>query len=560
MPPPQPLTRTPPPRLDFTRPGTPLATDFDDIYFSVDGGLDETREVFLSACGLPEGWMDREQFVIGELGFGSGLNFLATCQAFASSHAPGHLHFISIEGFPFERDDLVKALSPFDDLRQWSEPLISQWPGPVKGLHRLHFGRVTLTLIHDQIGPALAGQDFKADAWFLDGFSPAKNPDMWSDAVLAEVARLSTEAARLGTFTVAGSVRRGLERAGFDVEKRPGFGRKRHRLEARRSGIFRTSATRPPVPTIIGHGIAGASIARAFIRRGLQPRVLFDPDHPAASGNGVALIKPRLDLQDQPMARFFLSSYLYALQAYDGAIRHTGITHIPSSEQDAARFARLISQEPLGPGHLEWHDDQMTFARAAVIDTEQAREDALRGATLDARAVMSIDDIDGPVIIAAGYGIRTLLPDLSVRFSRGQLSWAEGSLTGPVTYGGYAVPVRGPVLLGATHDRIFEPERAFELRDSDDQHNLDLAKARGLSVGPDVTPHRASVRVNTADTVPRLFRLNPFEKTRQVWGLTGLGSRGFVYAPLLGEALVSQFLGEPSPLDRAVLSRLSRDP
>ena len=561
MPAPLPLTRTPAPKLDFSRPGTPAATDFDDIYFSTDGGLEETRAVFLTGCGLPDGWQDRDVFTIGELGFGSGLNFLAVWQAWkqsAASRKPGsRLHFVSIEGFPFDREALAQALSHFPELREFSTPLIESWPGPVKGLHRRHFGDVTLTLVQDDVLSALTALDMKADAWFLDGFSPAKNPAMWSEDVMREIARLSAPKARLATFTVAGFVRRGLEQVGYTVEKLPGFGRKRQRLEARfQDGLLPAPPNRP-TPTIIGAGIAGASIAAAFARRGIRPYLISDPDHVEASGNGAALIKPRFDLQDNPPARFFLSSFLYAREFYRNAVLQEGVRHLFTSEADRARYPALAEQQALGPGHLSPGEHSVDLPTSLVIDTQKARAGALGDAVVEQRHVGDLSEIEGPVIVAAGYGIRGLLPDLSFRFSRGQLSWATGDLDQAVTYGGYAIPRDGRLLLGATHDRITDHEAAFELRANDDRDNLEQARANGINAD-EVSGFRASVRVNSSDTLPRLMKVS-HEKTRQdVWVLSGLGSRGFVFAPLLGEALVSEWLGEPSPLSLALRDRFSR--
>jgi len=559
MPPPVPLTRTPAPSLDFSQPGTPAAEDFGDIYFSIDGGLAESRAVFLEGCGLPNNWMGREVFTIAELGFGSGLNFLAAWQAWRDSGATGRLHFISVEAFPFERRDLSRALAHFPELAELATPLIESWPGPVRGVHRRHFGSITLTLIHDAVAPALTDQSFQADAWFLDGFSPAKNPDMWSPAIISDVARLSAPGARVATFTVAGAVRRALSDAGFEVEKKEGFGRKRQRLEARLPEQA-TAPTRPQAPTIIGAGIAGASIAAAFLRRGINPTVLFDPDHIAASENGAALIKPRLDLQDRPESRFFLSSFLYAREIYRGATRYEGLVHCPKTDSEAVRLARIAAQMPLGANHLRWTDETLEMDSSLVIDTEAARTSLLAGADVQARRVDSLDSLKGPIIFAGGYGVRTLLPDVAFRFSRGQLSWGSGGIERPVTYGGYAIPIRGQILLGATHDRIENHDTAFELRAEDDAANLAQAISQGLDLDPDVKSFRASVRVTTADTLPRLVRTQTTKAEQDLWILSGLGSRGFVFAPLLGEALVSAYLGEPSPLADSLSDKLSRRP
>lgn len=550
MPAPKPLTQCDPPQLDWSRPGTPAATDFGDIYFSTDGGLKETETVFLKACGLPEGWQNKQRFVIGELGFGSGLNFLATWRLWdAAKPINGRLHFVSIEKFPFDAAQLKQALSAWPELKKYSSQLIAKWPGRVKGFHRLHFGDVTLTLIHDDISCALDDLDAKIEAWFLDGFSPAKNPDMWSPEIMQKVASLSAPGARLGTFTVAGHVRQGLIDAGFKVEKREGFGRKRHRLEAVFPGEP-IAEGRTSTPTIIGAGIAGASLVKAFARRGIIPNVIHDSTHKAASHNAAALIKPRLDLQDRPESRFFLSSYLYALTAYKDHSLAQGVTHIPKSEDETKRFKKLKVQAPLPPDHFDFDANKNLCAlnRALVISPKDILDDWLTDVTL-------AEDTPAPQalkIMAAGYGLKTLLKDYDIhlRFSRGQLTWAKTELEKPLTYGGYAVPLGSHVLLGATHQRL-DGSDPFALKDTDDAENIEgFEKFTGLETVKSEQPSRASIRVTTADTLPLLGEIE-----KNLWLLTGLASRGFVFAPLLAEAIVSKICGDPLPISKKIWTR-----
>lgn len=543
MPAPKPLTQCDPPQLDWSRPSTPAASDFGDIYFSTDGGLEETEAVFLKACGLPEGWQDRTRYTIGELGFGSGLNFLAAWRLWeARKPENGRLHFVSIEKYPFDAQQLQQALSAWPELETYSSQLIAQWPGRVKGFHRLHFGSVTLTLIHDDILNALDSLDARIDAWFLDGFSPAKNPDMWSATVMEKLADLSSPGARVGTFTVAGFVRQGLKDAGFIVEKKDGFGRKRHRLEATLPGNP-PPAPSPSRPTIIGAGIAGASLVQAFARRGIKPIVIHDPKHKAASHNAAALIKPRLDLQDRPESRFFLASYLYALQVYRDHALTEGVTHLAKSEAETARFIKLGTQAPLSADHLYFNKDknQLNLNHALVISPKAILGDWLR----DIDLLEDAPSKNGLTIFAAGYGLKELVddPNIHLRFSRGQLTWADGNLEGPITYGGYALPLKDGLLLGATHQRL-DGTDPFALKESDDKENLDSFETfTGQAATKSEIPSRASVRVTTTDTLPLLGELN-----EGVWVLTGLGSRGFVFAPLLAEAIVSKICGDPLPI------------
>ena len=550
MPAPLPLTQCDPPTLDWSRPEAPAAADFGDIYFSVDGGLAETETVFLQACGLPERWQNKRRFVIGELGFGSGLNFLAAWRMWdATKTENSRLHFISIEKYPFDAEQLQQALSAWPELDKYSTQLIHSWPGRVKGFHRLHFGDVTLTLIHDDISNALDELEARVDAWFLDGFSPAKNPDMWSGEITQKLAGLSAPGAKVGTFTVAGTVRNALTAAGFTVEKKEGFGRKRHRLEA----IFPGKETKEivvPTPTIIGAGIAGASLARAFARRGITANIIHDPNNKAASHNAAALIKPRLDLQDRPESRFFLNSYLYARQAYHSHTAQEGVIHIPKSEAETERFIKLNNQAPLGLEHFSFDEaaNRLNLNKSLVIKPKSVLADWLSDISLSETGTANTD----LTILAAGYGFKDMMTDthIQLRFSRGQLTWAEGGIETAITYGGYALPLTEGLLLGATHQRL-DSGNPFSIKTEDDVQNLNNFETfTGVKAQQLDKPSRASVRVTTADTLPMIGLL---EGGR--WLLTGLGSRGFVFAPLLAEALVSKICGDPLPIAKSVWKR-----
>lgn len=173
---------------------TPEATAFGDIYFSPEDGVAETAHVFLGGIGAPEVWAGKDLFVIGETGFGSGLNFLVTWDLFEKTAGPdAHLHFVSVEGFPLEPEDLARALQAFPDLGDKASELLTVYPPRQDGFHRriLAGGRVSLTLLFGEVSDVLPEADFKADAWFLDGFAPSRNEAMWSGSVFAAVARKS---------------------------------------------------------------------------------------------------------------------------------------------------------------------------------------------------------------------------------------------------------------------------------------------------------------------------------------------------------------------------------
>ncbi len=233
-----------PANLEFNAEGTPVSRDFDDVYFSNDNGLEETRYVFLGGNHLAQRFPvhSRPHFVVAESGFGTGLNFLTLWQAFAEfrdTHPDAtleRLHFISFEKFPLTREDLTLAHQHWSELAPWATALQEQWPLPLAGCHRLLLdeGRVTLDLWFGDINELTSKLDDslnqKVDAWFLDGFAPAKNPDMWTPTLFNAMARLARPGGTLATFTSAGFVRRGLQEAGFTMQKCKGFGRKREML------------------------------------------------------------------------------------------------------------------------------------------------------------------------------------------------------------------------------------------------------------------------------------------------------------------------------------------
>jgi len=208
-----------PPELDWKE-TIPVSRQFDDPYFSLGGGLDETRHVFLTGNNLPDRF--RDGFRIAELGFGTGLNLLA---ALLAHQGPGHIHYTSFEAFPMQASDIARALTAFPETALVAPAFLDQW---AKGARTLHFPNLTAEIIVGDARQNLPAWQGKADAWFLDGFSPAKNPELWSPELMAEVARHTAPEGTFATYAAAGHVRRALAEAGFSVTRAPGFGRKRH--------------------------------------------------------------------------------------------------------------------------------------------------------------------------------------------------------------------------------------------------------------------------------------------------------------------------------------------
>lgn len=201
----------------------PVSLQFDDPYFSLNDGLSETRHVFLAGNNLPARFTDG--FHIAELGFGTGLNMLATLIAWTATGQAGRLRFTSFEAYPMQADEIARALDHFPEARAVADPFLTAW---AQGAREIALPGLDLTVIEADAREALPHWAGQADAWFLDGFSPAKNPELWSPALMAEVGRHTRVGGTFATYTAAGHVRRGLAEAGFIVERQPGHGRKRH--------------------------------------------------------------------------------------------------------------------------------------------------------------------------------------------------------------------------------------------------------------------------------------------------------------------------------------------
>ena len=228
-----------PATVAFRDDGTPYSPLYGDIYHSAVGALAQARYVFLQGNGLPERWQGRRTFTVLETGFGIGINFLTTWAAWRGDSARcEHLHFVSIEKHPFSADDLRRAYAATVDdeaVATLADLLLTAWPTLSPGMHSLEFegGSITLTLAFGDAADVLPALRLHADAFYLDGFAPAKNPELWSPSIFKSLAGLAGEGATFSTYTSAGDVKRALLQAGVEYRKVPGFGWKRAMLVGR---------------------------------------------------------------------------------------------------------------------------------------------------------------------------------------------------------------------------------------------------------------------------------------------------------------------------------------
>ncbi|MFM5746204.1 bifunctional tRNA (5-methylaminomethyl-2-thiouridine)(34)-methyltransferase MnmD/FAD-dependent 5-carboxymethylaminomethyl-2-thiouridine(34) oxidoreductase MnmC [Aeromonas caviae] len=513
-------------RLDWNEAGTPVSSEFGDVYFSNDNGLSETRYVFLQQNRLPERFShhDSDSFVIGETGFGTGLNFLATMAAFLEQ-APlsgngSRLHFISVEKYPLTQADLRKALAAWPELAPLSQPLIDQWPLPVSGCHRLLFadGRIRLDLWFGDIKEMLPQVPHPAtglvDAWYLDGFSPAKNPEMWTQDLFDDLARLARPDATLSTFTCAGFVRRGLIAASFAMKKVKGHGSKREMLAGVREGKvpqqsiapwYARPAGREGEVLIIGGGIASAMTALSLVERGRHVTLLCEDGEPAsgASGNRQGALYPLLNGEHDALSRFYSLAFGFARNRLLALAKHhpvafslCGVTQLGYDDKSAAKLAKM-SQGPFPPElmhplsaaeveqvvGLPCDADGVSYPLGGWLCPADLTRAAIREAQASGRlevvfnaAVTRIaEEVDGwrvesqdgrawqapNLVVAAGHKLPALLPfaELPLYPVRGQVSHVPttarlSQLRTVLCYDGYLTPAHnGAHCIGASYGR-----------------------------------------------------------------------------------------------------------
>ncbi|QGZ31728.1 bifunctional tRNA (5-methylaminomethyl-2-thiouridine)(34)-methyltransferase MnmD/FAD-dependent 5-carboxymethylaminomethyl-2-thiouridine(34) oxidoreductase MnmC [Stutzerimonas stutzeri] len=313
--------------LDWDENGQPQSRLYGDVYFSRVSGMAETAHVFLQPNRLAERFAalrGAADFVIGETGFGTGLNFLSAWALFERSAPAGaRLQFISVEKHPLTREDLQRALALWPELDAQSAQLLDQYVAINPGFQQLRFGRVVLTLLVGDALECLASLDARIDAWFLDGFAPAKNPDMWQPSLFAHLARLSASGTTLATFTSAGSVRRGLTDAGFEIKRIPGFGDKWESLQGRLLRApeafampwYARPAHRPTQrkALVIGAGLAGCASAASLAARGWQVTVLERHGDVAqeGSGNPQGVLYLKLSAHGTALSQLVVSGFGY---------------------------------------------------------------------------------------------------------------------------------------------------------------------------------------------------------------------------------------------------------
>lgn len=607
-----------PATLEFNADGTPFSASYGDVYHSAAGGPGQASHVFLAGNGLPQRWQQRERFVVVETGFGFGLNFLATWHAWrADAQRARQLHFVSCELHPLAADALARGHAQWPQFSGLAAELAAQWPERTPGIHRLHLdgGQVVLTLCLGAAQDMLDQLVLQADAFYLDGFSPARNPEMWSARICHLLARLGAPGATLATWSVAGEVRENLRRAGFEVRKTPGFGGKRQML----SGVL-TDAPEPAAQPdalasppdarhalVIGAGLAGCAIAERLAARGWRIELLDAASGPAqgASGNHAGVLRPLPNLDDNRMSRLTRACSLYgwrhieSLRARGHAVRAQacGVLHLGRDPAQEARMQAVADRLALPQTHLRHVDAGEAgalagwplssggwwFAGSGWVQPPSlcAANLAACGERLRARFNMQIDEVhwdDGQwhalatdgrslaraqvLILAAGVGVRgfSATAGVPVLSARGQVSLLPAASASPprvvLCRDGYVSPeVDGLRAAGATFD-VDDDDSSLRLRDH--RANLDKLEAMlpGYTAAIDARSlgGRVGFRPASPDRLPMVGALP--DDAPDLYLLSGFGARGLVWSALCAELLACQISGEPLPLERELCDAL----
>lgn len=561
------MTRIDEPNLDWSEDDIPSSAMFGDVYYNRQNGLDESRLVYLNGNNLPDNWVGKGQFVIAETGFGTGLNFLATCEMFEQTAGPGDtLDYISIERFPMHRDDLAKALAHFN--LPHTQRLLNIYPPRIPGFHRRWITpRITLTLIFDDAIRATAQMCHPVDAWFLDGFAPQKNPEMWHEHLFNNMAKLSHEHTTLASFTAVGDVRRALKNSGFTIKRVDGFGYKYHRITGHFSHQKPRPQTIPPKHVhIIGAGLAGAGAAFALQRRGIPCTVSEKaPDTGfGASGNRLGLINPKLEAQDNARNDCGQSAFSFALHlladmpADITEYRVTGADHFALKPDRKERLLNLGHKQNWLSPHLQLRDGHLWFPDSATVNTRALVRYLLNNVTVRYNTHITIMPNDSPVILGNGYAVQDLLPQFPLQPVRGQVTYArlpQYTQNHIKVFGHYIAPVSDDIFsFGAT----FQPEDAqADLRDEDNIANLDAIKAVLPELpAAEIVDQWAGIRSATKDRFPLAGKISGVEN---IYISAALGSHGIQFGLLQGEILACLLCGTVPPIGKDALAALSPD-
>jgi tRNA 5-methylaminomethyl-2-thiouridine biosynthesis bifunctional protein len=573
-----------PAELRFTEQGVAYSQPFDDVYHSAAGAVAQARHVFIEGNRVRSRWAGRERFVILETGFGAGINFLATWQAWRADPARcGRLHFVSVDKHPFSLEDAKLIFANHPEIKNECAALAAKWPLLVPGTQRIELdgGRVVLTLLFADVK---AARDLRlaADAFYLDGFAPAKNPEMWSPQLMRALARLAAPGATAATWSVAAAVRHALGETGFAVEKRAGFGDKKEMLVARYAGQARgCSSIGKRQALVVGAGLAGAAVCERLCARGWHVTLAERHAAPAmeASGNHAGAFHPLVTPDDSVFARLTRAGFLASLQRWndlsDLRWDPCGVLQLARDEKEALsqrrsiaalalppQYAALVSRDEAGThAGLPVSAGGLWFPRGGWVQPASLVRAQLAacGERLHRRFGLEVESIREHEVVVLANSAEALrlhpMPHLRLRRVRGQLTHVPASgIDAPravVLRGGVVLPaVEGVCVVGATYD-LDDPDPAPRA----EGHAANLERAAqilpGFSFPLGGLEGRVGFRAVAPDRLPVVGKLS-----NETYAAFAYGSRGLVWAALAAELIACQLEGEPLPVEGALADAL----
>ena len=555
----------------------PRSAEFSDYYWSEGDPRLEKRAVYADQHNLAARAGQAEQFVLLELGFGFGHNFLQTIELWSQDCPSTILHYIAIERAPPSLESLKNVLA--QDPSHLAQKLIEAYPPCVEGwFTKWLTPNVRLTLIFEDAQTALPELDARVDAFYLDGFKPSHNPELFNAYIFQSIHRLAQPGASLSTYSVAGVVKQGLSAAGFIIEKRTGFGQKRALLYAQKAGQWEGQTLRKPSIQIVGAGLAGQALEQSLLRFGLEANVFSDPRHLGSSNQPCMKLYPQVALQRDSASDFSLAASYFALQ-HNPHIEPGPIQWRSNRIDKRHRMSRLSALLP--DTVLAQSEEIFTFHLAGIwrgmnllrpTQTQSIHRIAfgndatqLIGKT---GAIVSEADI---TIVAAGMGTLELT-DLDLRCVQGQsvVIRAKQGLPEALT-GDLNITALGDnrFLVGSTYrldDSNPKPSRANTQRLSERLSEFlghtrfeVMSEHAGVRVAyPDRKIGFGSISPSNLAQLPK--HGDPFEAPYpRLFALTGLGSHGLTHAPLAAEAIISSIVGAPSINPRRHLQTFKPD-
>ena len=563
----------------------PFSLDSNDIFFQNDA-LDEIEHVFLEPNLILNRVLEDTNLVIGEIGFGFGLNFLSTCKSWVKNSNNGLLTFFSIDYKVPTKTEIKRLFKKFEMLSDLEDEFFESFDPIHKGINKFFFSNwnVELILYVGDVIDAIRSLNggFIMDAWYLDGFDPKANPVMWSNDVLDFIKTHSHKNTTVSTFSAAGFIRRGLTERGFEVERKKGFKFKRHHLagtysQADQREVFKKIA-------VVGSGIAGCSTAYHLAKNGHSVE-LFEINEEissGASGNPLAALYPRFNLNELPINILNLSSFFYADRFFKSlnseAYYRTGIAFLNHDKRTKKWIEKLkmlnrddlfvFSDEKNATGYENFKG--VIFNHGGYLDPVKINECLIKHKNISVNKKYEFKSFDSTsssvtlhfqdskeltfdyLVLAHGAGLINFSNYLAL--SKGQLAGAKisDSIHMPINSNGYILPLKDGVnWIGSSYENQFQN---MNINKNKLQEMVEFQSDQFNLKNPQNEPDsKAQIRVISKDKLPLTGQ---YKDNKNVFLLGGLGSRGFCYGPILGDHVASLISNNVSPLEKIIADSL----